>query len=170
MILLALAAAAGWGDCYAASGPNSAAATDRLLQIDSCSMPVAEGKATLIVGSLQRTNGIYAGEYKIKVFPYFFKNDKGRLAILVSDAALAAASQGQAVEIAGTATSSRKGGKSRHISITATPIDRNHGTLKLWFVAGERIMIFETAYHFAEERRAELVVKETVNHIATKSP
>ena len=93
MILLALAAAAGWGDCYAASGPNSAAATDRLLQIDSCSMPVAEGKATLIVGSLQRTNGIYAGEYKIKVFPYFFKNDKGRLAILVSDAALAAASQ-----------------------------------------------------------------------------
>ena len=56
-------------------------------------MPIAGGKATLTIGPLQRTNGTYAGDYKLKVFPYFLKNDKGRLAIVVSDAALAEAAK-----------------------------------------------------------------------------
>ena len=100
-------------------------------------MPVAAGKATLIIGALQRTNGVYAGDYKIKVFPYFLKNEKGRLAIVVSDESLAEASQGKVVAITGTATTSGKSGKSRHIDATATPVDSNHGTLKLWFMAGK---------------------------------
>ena len=32
-------------------------------------MPVAAGKATLTIGPLQRTNGVYTGDYKLKVFP-----------------------------------------------------------------------------------------------------
>jgi hypothetical protein len=151
-----------------AAPPTNSAARERILLIDSSSMPVADGKATLIIGALQRTNGTYSGEYKIKVFPYFFKNEKGRLAIVVSDASLAAISEGKAAVIAGTATASRKGGKSRHIEATATPIDLNHGTLKLWFVAGERLMTFETAYHFVEECPAGLVATGTVNNIAKK--
>ena len=169
MPLLVLVAAA-WSDTYAAPGPTNTAMVDRILLIDSTSAPVAEGKATLIIGALQRTNGVYAGDYKVKVFPYFFKNEKGRLAIVVSDAALAKVSHGKAAVIAGTATTSRKGGKSRHIDATATPIDRNHGTLKLWFTAGERIMIFETAYRFAEERPSGFAAEETVNNIATEFP
>ena len=112
-------------------------------------MPIAAGKATLTIGALQRTNGVYTGDYKLKVFPYFLKNETGRLAIIVSDESLAEASLGKVVAITGTATTTGKGGRSRHIDATATPADINHGTLKLWFMAGNRKMIFEPAYHFA---------------------
>ena len=116
-------------------------------------MPVAAGRATLIIGALQRADGIYSGDYKIRVFPYFLKNEKGRLAIVVSDESLAEINQGKVEAIIGTATTSGKGGRSRHIDATATPADINHGTLKLWFTtAGNRKMIFTPAYHFVRER------------------
>jgi len=124
-------------------------ATNRVLMIDSSSMPIGAGKATLIIGVLQRTNGVYTGDYKLKVFPWFLKNEKGRLAIVVSDKSLADADQGKVVAIVGTATTSGKDGKTRDVKATATPINNNHGTLKLWFMAGNRKMIFEPAYHFA---------------------
>ena len=122
-------------------------------------MPVAAGKATLTIGPLQRTNGIYTGDYKLKVFPYFLKNEKGRLAIIVSDASLAEASQGKVVAITGTATTSGKSGKSRLITVTATPADINHGTLKLWFMAGKRKMIFTPDYHFAGKETATVLAQ-----------
>jgi hypothetical protein len=86
------------------------------------------------------------------VFPWFLKNEKGRLAIVVSDESLAEINQGKVAAIVGTATTttSGKGGRTRHIDATATPSDINRGTLKLWFTtAGNRKMIFEPAYHFA---------------------
>ncbi len=148
IFLLALLAAV-CGNAFAASAATNSVAMNRILLIDPSSMPVLAGKATLIIGALQRTNGVYSGDYKLKVFPYFLKNDKGRLAIIVSDATLATVSQGQVAAITGTATTSGKDGRSRPIAATATPADINHGTLKLWFTAGGRKMIFEPAYHFA---------------------
>jgi hypothetical protein len=150
IVLLALLAA-GWGDICAATASTNSASTNRVLMIDSSSMPIAAGKATLTIGALQRVDGVYSGNYKIKVFPWFLKNEKGRLAIVVSDESLAGIAQGKAAAIIGTATTGGKGGRSRHIDATATPADINHGTLKLWFMAGDRKMIFEPAYHFAEK-------------------
>ena len=146
-VLLALLAPL-WGDCHAV--PIS---TNRVLVIGPSSMPVAAGTATLTIGMLQRTGGIYGGDYQMQVSPYFFKNEKGRLAIIVSDQSLAKLSQGKVVEIIGTATTSGKGGKIRPIESTATPAknDPEHGTLKLWFMSGDRKMIFEPAYHFADK-------------------
>jgi len=112
-------------------------------------MPIAGGKATLTIGALQRADGVYTGDYKVKVFPYFLKNEKGRLAIVVSDESLAEINRGKVAAIIGTATTNGKGGQSRHIDATAMPADINHGTLKLWFTAGNKKMIFEPAYHFA---------------------
>ena len=151
----------GCGDAQAAPDSTNSAATNRILMIDPSSMPVAAGKATLTMGPLRRTNGVYAGDYKISVSPYFFKNEKGRLAIVVSDESLAGIAQGKAAAIIGTATTSGKGGVSRHIEATATPADINRGTLKLWFTAGDRKMIFEPAYHFAGNGTAAVVVKTT---------
>jgi hypothetical protein len=132
---------------------NSAPAS-RILMIDPSSMPVAGGKATLIIGALQRVDGVYSGDYTIKVSPYFFKNEKGRLTIVVSDESLAKINQGKITAIIGTATTSGKGGRSRHIDATATPANINHGMLKLWFISGNRKMIFEPAYHFVENGTA----------------
>jgi len=148
-ILLALLTA-GWSAAHAAPASTNSVAGNRVLMIDSSSMPVAAGKATLIIGALQRTNGVYCGDYRIKVFPYFLKNEKGRLAIAVSDESLAGLDQGKVEAITGTATTSGKGGRTRHIEATATPADINRGTLKLWFTtAGNRKMTFEPAYRFA---------------------
>jgi hypothetical protein len=127
--------------------------------IDPSSMPVDAGKATLTIDALRRTNGIYSGDYKIRVFPWFLKNEKGTLAIVVSDASLAEAGQGKVVTISGTATTSGKGGRIRRVDATATPADINHGTLKLWFTAGSRKMIFTPAYHFAGSGTALVVAQ-----------
>ena len=135
--------------------PTNSAQTGRVLMIDPSSMPVAGGTATLIIGALQRADGVYLGDYTIKVSPYFFKNEKGRLAIVVSDESLTKLNQGKAAAIIGTATTSGIGGRSRHIDATATPTNINRGRLKLWFMSGSREMVFEPAYHFAGNGAAE---------------
>jgi len=160
-VLLVLRAA-GWSPTQAAPVPTNSAPGERILMIDPSSMPVAAGRATLIIGALQRVDGVYAGDYRIRVFPYFLKNEKGRLAIVVSDASLAGIDQGKVEAIIGTATTSGKGGRSRHIDATATPADINRGTLKLWFTsAGNRKMVFEPAYHFVKSGTVAVLAQAT---------
>jgi hypothetical protein len=146
---------------HAALTSTNSASSNRILMIDRSSMPIGAGKATLIIGALQRVNGVYSGDYKIEVFPYFFKNETGRLAIVVSDESLAEINLGKVTAIIGTATTSGKGGRSRHIDATTTPADINRGTLKLWFMAGNRNMIFEPAYHFTEQGTAAVLAQTT---------
>lgn len=152
-ILLALLAA-GLGSSHAAPSSTNSASIKRVLVVDSSSMPVAGGRVVLTIGALQRVDGVYSGNYKIKVFPYFYKNEKGRLAIVVSDESLALINTGKVAAIIGTATTSGLGGISRHIDATATPVDINHGRLKVWFVVGDRNMLFEPAYHFSKRIKA----------------
>jgi hypothetical protein len=137
--------------CVAHSAPTStnSAAASRILIIDPSSMSITAGKVTLTIGSLQRSNGVYLGNYRITVSPYFFKNEKGKLAIIVSDESLTKISHGKVAVIIGTATTDGKNGEIRHIDATATPADPDRGKLKLWFKGGNREMIFEPAYHLA---------------------
>lgn len=167
--LLAVLAAA-WGGPHATRASTNLASTDRILIIEPSSMPVAGGRATLSIGPLRRSNGVYSGEYKIQVTPYFFKNEKGELAIHVPDDAVAEVAQGNATAITGTATTSGKGGASRPIGATATPANVDHGKIKLWFKAGDREMIFEPAYHFAEKGAATSAVETTESKTASGLP
>jgi hypothetical protein len=145
----------------AASAAINPVPAGRILIIDPSSMPVGGGKATLIIGALQRVDGVYTGDYKIRVFPYFLKNETGRLAIVVPDESLAVMNRGNVVTIIGTATTDGKDGKTRHIDAKATPVDSNGGMLKLWFMAGSRKMIFEPAYHFTENGAAPVLALTT---------
>lgn len=151
MIALLALLAPLWASPMAAPPSTNSIPANRVLMIDPSSMPVAAGKATLTIGALQRADGMYTGGYRINVSPYFYKNEKGKLNIVVSDESLAKISRGQVAAITGTATTSGAGGKSRHIDATATPASNEHGKLKLWFMSGDRKMIFEPAYHFAEK-------------------
>jgi len=152
-VLLLWLLASGWGAALAAPMAMESAVTSRVLILENSTVPLKTAKATLIVGPLTRTNGIYAGDFKVKVFPYFFKSDRGHLAINVPDAALAAINQGKSVYITGTSTSAKTGAV-RHIEITATPRDCDHGIINLWFMAGGQKMIFTPAYHFADQALA----------------
>ena len=145
--LLVALLAVGWSASLAASASTNSTATNRVLLIDRSSMSVEGGKATLAIGPLERTNGVYTGDYKLTVFPWFLNNETGKLAIFVSDETLAEANQGKVVTVVGTATA--KGGQCRQIVAIATPGDQDHGTLKLRIFAGSRKMTFTPAYHFA---------------------
>lgn len=145
--------------------------TNRVLVIDPSSMPVAAGKATLSIGTLQRADGIYTGGYRINVSPYFYKNEKGKLNIVVSDESMAKINRGKVAAITGTATTSGKGGATRHIDATATPANNDRGKLKLWFMSGDRKMIFEPAYHFAEKQTpATLAQTNTTSKLKRRAP
>ena len=150
--LPALLAALFWGGAPAAFASTNTASTNRILIIEPSSMPVVAGRATLTIGKLERANGVYSGGYKINVVPYFFKNETGKLAISVPDEALAKINEGKVAAIVGTATTSGEDGESRHVDATAMPADINSGTIKLWFNAGDRQMVFVPAYHFADVR------------------
>jgi hypothetical protein len=147
-ILCLLLLASSW--CAAQAAPAATNSASRVLILENSTMPLPTARATLIIGPLTRTNGVYTGDFNLNVFPYFFKSDRGWLAINVPDKALAAVNQGQTVAVTGTSTSARNG-IVRHIEITATPKDRDHGTVSLWFMVGDQKMFFTPAYHFADK-------------------
>lgn len=146
--LFLLLLASSW--CAAQAAPPATSFASPVLILENSTMPLPTAKATLSIGPLTRTNGVYTGDFKVKVFPYFFKSDRGRLAINIPDEVLAAVNQGQTVSFSGTSTST-KNGIVRRIEITATPMDHDHGTVTLWFMAGDQKMIFTPAYHFRDE-------------------
>jgi hypothetical protein len=123
----------------------------RVLRVDRCWTKVAGGKATLTVSPLRRIKDIFEGEFDMKVAPYFFKNDKGKLAITVSDDLMAKVCAGSPVGIIGTATTKAgKGSVVRQINAEATPVDALHGMLKVWLTVDERELVFQTKYWFVE--------------------
>ena len=150
MTLLLTALASLLASALAAPPVIGSAPVNRVLIIDRSSTEVSRGKATLSISPLRRTGDIYAGDYQMKVSRYFLKSEKGRLAIVVSDKSIAQVTNGLTAEITGTATSSGKGGKTRRIDAIATPADTQRGALKLWFIAGDRKMVFDTSYRFIE--------------------
>ncbi len=119
LILLALLAD-GWGQAQSGTLSTSSAAANRMLMVDSSSMLLTLGRATLTIGPMRLTNGVYTGNYKVKVFPYFLKNDRGSLAIIASDVSITQINVGKITEISATATSS-KDTRSRPIAATVTP-------------------------------------------------
>ena len=117
--------------------------------IERSSTRVSAAKATLTIAPLVRTGGMFAGDYEVKVSPFFFKSESGKLEILVSDESLAKAKKGEAVEITGTALTHGENVK-RKVNARATPAGENHGELKVWFAADGREMVFLTSYRLLE--------------------
>ena len=142
-------------DSLATAPLEDSASGNRVLAIERCSTIVSGARATLIIGPLERTDGIYTGTYQMKVSPYFFKGEKGKLAISVSDESMAKVAKGMPVQISGTATTNGRNGKTRKCYATATPSGPNRGTLKLWFIADENKLVFETYYQLSSAEWSE---------------
>jgi hypothetical protein len=134
----------------AGDNPLQAGSAHQVLKVDRCFTEVAGGKATLTVSSLRRTNDVFEGEFKMKVTPYFFKNDRGKLVVAVPKGAIANAAPGSKVDFTGMAISGGKKTVMRQIEGVATPVDAEHGALKVWLTVDERKLVFETKYRFEE--------------------
>ena len=98
---------------------------------------------------LTRDGGSYVGNYQIKVAPYFFKNEKGRLSMTISDASLSKLTTNTPVEFSGKATTSGSN-KSRPIKVKAVPTTKQGGALVISVLTENGALVFDTAYRFAE--------------------
>jgi hypothetical protein len=129
-------------------GPSLKGSTEEegILLISRSSTSVAGGgKATLTIGPLRPQGDIYSADYQVKVSPYFFKSEKGKLAIIISRESLENAGKGMPVEITGTATTSGES-QPRQINATAIPRTKDEGSLKVWFMSGGKKTVFNTSY------------------------
>jgi hypothetical protein len=99
----------------------------------------------------ERTNGVYAADYRANVVPWVMFNEKGRLTIEFSDAMVRALERGETINIKGRAV--RDDGAERRVEGRATPIDAAHGKLKVRVYYSKRINLsFDTTYRFPDAK------------------
>ena len=135
-----------------AGTPNSTAGTSnavtRKLFIDPSSTSVAlRGKASLIVSPLTHRNGNYAGDYQLKVRPYFFKSEKGSLLLAASDDAVRKLQAGTAINFTGRAVT-HKDGRTHIVLGRATPSSGACGGVTFSIKTDDGTVVFNTSYHF----------------------
>lgn len=103
------------------------------------------GTAKLVVGTLSRNGLAYVGDYRIKVVPYFFKNETGKLSIKVPDVALDHMVSGAVTNFNGRATTNGSG-LTRRVTAKAMPSTNDRGELTFTVVTENGPLVFNTSY------------------------
>ncbi len=117
------------------------------VEIPSVDTSIYIGSVNLTIPTLTRRHRVYTSTYTARVFPYFFYNESGRIAIEVTDEMLQRLAAGQTVEFEGQALSTQ--GEERRITGRATPADERSGRIKVRVHVSKRIeLIFNTTYRF----------------------
>ena len=107
------------------------------------------GSVTLIAPTFTRQGSTYNSTYTAKVLPFFFANEKGRIAVTITDDDLARLAKGEAVDFKGEGRS--EDGETRRVEGKATPADPVSGKLKIRiFVSAKIELIFNTTYRFGK--------------------
>ena len=137
---------------FTASAHAAAAASDPVLSanriaIQPASASLAGGKAHLTTTGIQRTGGKYAGNYQLKVVPYFFKSESGTLSMVVPNELLRKLMGGKAVSFAGKAVTSGSG-TTRAVKVKATPAaaDAASGSMTISIPTENGELVFSTEY------------------------
>lgn len=106
------------------------------------------GTVTMTMPAFERRAGRFESSYTAIVFPYFFYNERGSLAIDFSSEQLARLARGERVEFSGTARNDV--GEDRRIEGHATPTAADTGNIKVRVFVSKKIeLIFNTTYRFA---------------------
>ncbi len=127
------------------SEANPVRQSDSQLYIAPSSSKLAGGTAKLDAGPLRRDGSAYVGGYEIKVIPYFFKNETGRLFIHVPTEAFDHMVDGLPTSFTGRATTSRTG-QTRKVTARATPSANDHGDLTFTVATDNGPLVFNTSY------------------------
>jgi hypothetical protein len=128
---------------------HSSGPTFRKLFIEPSSSRLLGGKAKLVVGTLSRQGKKLVGNYQIRVTPYFFKSEKGRLSIALSDSSLQALLQGMPAEFSGVAETDDTN-EIRPITANATPSANDRGALLISVGTENGKLPFQTSYRMAD--------------------
>ena len=115
--------------------------------IEPSSASLTGGNATLTTTALNRKAGSYVGDYQLKVTPYFFKSEKGKLSIHVSDEMLRKLINGDAVSVTGKATTSGTA-ETRPITVRAIPLSSDRGSVTVAVLTENGKLVFNSSYRF----------------------
>jgi len=121
----------------------------RRMFVDPSSTWVSTGKVSLTVNPLTRQGESYVGNYRIRVVPYFLKNEEGTLEMEASDATVRKLSAGIGTTFTGKATNT-KNGTVQTIVATATPSTNVRGNVTISIITENGLMVFNTSYRFGE--------------------
>jgi hypothetical protein len=131
--------------------PAPLASFDRVL-IAPTKTSIYIGTVSMTTPPLHRKNGVYETTYTAKVFPYFFSNESGTLAIEITDAQLRQLEKGDPIEFKGQGI--RTDGEKRRVEGKATPTDATSGKIKVRVFVSKKIeLIFNTTYRFEPEAK-----------------
>ncbi len=133
---------------HAESATSAGRAGAPKLLVDPSSTSVAlRGKASLIVGPLTHRDGNFAGDYQLKVKPYFFKSETGSLLLAASDEAVRKLQAGMPINFTGKAVT-HEDGRTHIVLGRATPTSGDRGNVIFSIVTDDAKIIFNTSYHF----------------------
>jgi hypothetical protein len=114
---------------------------------------IAPMKTSIYVGSVSLTTAVLVREgstlsstYEAKVRPWFFWGETGKIAITLTDAALASMSRGERAEFTGEAFNHKN--KPRAVTGYAQPADATSGKIKVRIMADGIELIFNGNYRF----------------------
>ena len=144
-----LLAAFSIGPDVSASSPITTAPFNRRLLVDPSSVSVSLGKARLIVSPLILKGKFCVGDYRLKVVPYFYKNEKGTLKLNAPADTVNNLLKGIPVKFTGTATNN-KDQKINNIVGKAFPITKERGSVSFSIATENGLMVFNTSYHFSK--------------------
>lgn len=119
----------------------------RKLVIDPSAAFVPLGNANLFVSPLTHQNGNYVGNYRLRVRPYFFKSERGRLLLAASDDSLRKLQTGSAINFTGQAVT-QEDGRIHIVNGKATPASADRGSVTFSIVTNDGKLVFNTSYHF----------------------
>lgn len=150
VILLAILSPVCRAEAQVAATAKAAPAKTQTLFIGPSSTSLSLGKASLIIGALQHREGACCGDYKLEVSPFFFKSEKGKIAMAVSEAALAKLALGNTVEFTGKAVTNGTG-VTRAVTAKAVPASGDRGTVTFSFLVDAGKLIFIAPYRFGDK-------------------
>lgn len=115
---------------------------------------IAPMKTSIYVGTVAMTmptavrrGDTYEADYAVKVFPYFFYNETGRLSIGVTDDMLRRLGRGETVDFQGQGVNAA--GAVRRVEGRAAPTGPDSGAIKVRVFVTKRIqLVFNTTYRF----------------------
>ncbi len=115
--------------------------------VETAKTSIYIGNVTLTMPPFKRTGEVYESTYQAKVFPYFFYNERGKIAITLSDDELRRISNGETVHFNGQAEDTA--GDPRRIEGRVVPDDALSGKIKVRVWVSPKIeLIFNTTYRF----------------------
>lgn len=119
----------------------------RVATVDTAKTSIYIGSVTLTMPPFERSGEVYRSTYRAKVFPYFFYNEAGKIAITLSDDDLRRIGTGETVHFNGEAEDTT--GDPRRIEGRVVPDDAVSGQIKVRVWVSKNIeLIFNTTYRF----------------------